>query len=374
MYLLALLTLFGSAFAGPISTQVESRNLASTYVLPSDTIPTFYDVSLFLNPDNEESFRGSVSIRILPKVTTSEIVIHAMAMQIDSNIRVSSDRNPANNLYVSHTLATDDTHFLRIQLSEPMTILQPYTVEISYVGQFAENMFGIYLSKYQNNGQEERLITSQLQPTFARRAFPCYDEPGLKAVFRTTIYAPPSYPIVRSNMPLRSDLLKENVAGYTKHEFQDTLIMSTYLIAYLVSNFVHVENSANPIYRIPFRVYSRPGIQDTAEFAMIFGQENMAALEKYTEFDYEFPKMDKVAVPDFAAGAMENWGCTLEKYTEFDYEFPKMDKVAVPDFAAGAMENWGLVIYRLVLFILLESMCVKAKKKHQVALRECWQK
>ncbi|PZC76118.1 hypothetical protein B5X24_HaOG205148 [Helicoverpa armigera] len=313
MYLLALLTLFGSAFAGPLTAPVvDNRNLAATYVLPSDTVPTFYDVRLFLNPDNEENFRGIVSIRILPKTTTNQIVLHAMAMEVDENtIRVYSDRVPNVNIYASASLATDDTHLLRINLNQTMTILQPHTIEIEYVGHYAENMFGIYLSKYENNGQEQRLITSQLQPTFARRAFPCYDEPALKAVFRTTIYAPASYTVVRSNMPLRTDLLKEDVAGYVKHEFQDTLIMSTYLIAYLVSNFVAIENNVNPLYRVPFRVYSRPGTQNTAEFALTFGQQNMAALERYTEFNYEFPKMDKVAVPDFAAGAMENWGLVI---------------------------------------------------------------
>lgn len=96
-----------------------------------------------------------------------------------------------------------------------------------------------------------------------------------------------------------------------KHEFEDTVVMSTYLLAYLVSNFDHVENNVDPLYHIPFRVYSRPGTQNTAAFALDFGQRNMAALENYTEFDYLLPKLDKAAVPDFAAGAMENWGLVI---------------------------------------------------------------
>lgn len=110
------------------------------------------------------------------------------------------------------------------------------------------------------------------------------------------------------------NFFREDVAGYTKHEFQDTLIMSTYLIAYLVSNFDYVENQNNPLYQVPFRVYSRPGTQDTAQFALEFGQRSMVALKNYTDFKYEFPKMDKVAVPDFAAGAMENWGLVIYRY------------------------------------------------------------
>lgn len=99
--------------------------------------------------------------------------------------------------------------------------------------------------------------------------------------------------------------------GYSKHEFADTLRMSTYLQAYLVSDFQHVSNVENPIYRIPFNVYARPNFQGFGAFALRFGQENMMALEEYTNFPYAFPKLDKVAVPDFAAGAMENWGLVI---------------------------------------------------------------
>nr|AAD31184.1 aminopeptidase N 2 [Lymantria dispar] len=315
MYLLPLLTLLGSAFCVPLNTEIQSTtrdDRAQQYVLPPDTIPTFYDVTLFLDPGNPDYFNGSVSIRILPISITNEIVLHAMEMEIEEDaIQVFTDREPNVNLFESFTLANNDTHFLRIRLNTQLTVMQPVTVTISYTAHFAENMFGVYLSTYEELGSSVSLITSQLQPTFARRAFPCYDEPALKAIFRTTIYAPPQYTVVRSNMPLREDLLKEPVAGYTKHEFQDTLVMSSYLLAYLVSNLGHIEDMTDDLYRIPFKVFSRPGTQDTAAFALDFGQKNMQALEDYTEFPYLLPKMDKAAVPDFAAGAMENWGLVI---------------------------------------------------------------
>ncbi|XP_041970230.1 aminopeptidase N-like [Aricia agestis] len=312
------LALVGSGFAGPLISP-EPRVSEEAYVLPGESFPTFYDVRLFIDPGYVQSFRGDVSIRILPNRNTDQIVLHAMAMTIDS-VFIHTESNENVNLLNSWTLDESDTHFLTIRTNVQLNTLQPYIVKIEYTGQYAENMFGIYVSTYEESGQTINLVTSQLQPTFARRAFPCYDEPSLKAVFRTTIYAPPAYTVVRSNMPERTDLLKPEVQGYTKHEFQDTLVMSTYLLAYLVSNFEHVTNEQSPIYRIPYRVYSRPGTQDTAEFAMDFGQRNMIALEEYTELPYAFPKLDKAAVPDFAAGAMENWGLVIYREVALLYQ------------------------------------------------------
>ncbi|XP_053604249.1 aminopeptidase N-like [Plodia interpunctella] len=314
MYILiSLLSLLG--FAAAVSVTEVQRNddlREATYVLPTTTYPTFYDVQLFIDPSNVNYFFGNVSIRIIPNVGTNVIVIHAMAMEIDS-IEVYSDRdvNLAVDLFSTYTLADDDTHMLRISLSRVIGALEPHVVKINYKAEYAENMFGVYVSTYEEDGETVNLVTSQLQPTFARRAFPCYDEPHLKAIFRTTIYAPAAYDVVRSNMPERNETLKEDVSGWVKHEFEDTLVMSSYLLAYLVSNFHYISNDDNPIYRIPFRVYSRPETLESADFALDFGQKNMIALENYTEFEFAFPKIDKAAVPDFAAGAMENWGLVI---------------------------------------------------------------
>ncbi|XP_073943307.1 aminopeptidase N-like [Choristoneura fumiferana] len=313
MYLLLALALLGAVSANPLTNEAAVLNdaLSAQYVLPGESFPTFYDVRLFLNPDNEDFFYGNVSIRVLANVNTSQLVFHAMEIDID-DISVFSDANPEEDLFLSYEQAGDDTHLLRINLIREISPNQPHIIHIDYVARFAENMFGVYLSTYtEDDGTPAKLITSQLQPTFSRRAFPCYDEPALKAVFRTTIYAPEEYNVVVSNMPERAVNLKEDVLGYVKHEFEDTLVMSSYLLAYLVSTFGSVNNNQNPLYRVPFRVYTRPSILNTTSFAMDFGQRNMVALEEFTEFEYKFPKLDNVAVPDFAAGAMENWGLVV---------------------------------------------------------------
>ncbi|KAL4705520.1 hypothetical protein ACJJTC_011462 [Scirpophaga incertulas] len=307
-HLFVLLALLGCAVA---SSMGQNTDLAALYQLPQETRPTHYDISLFLDPDNSESFYGNVTIRIVATTTTNEIVLHAMELDIQM-ISVHNER-VQEDIYVSHELAEDDTHFLRIKLNETMTVYTVYILKIDFVGKYATNMFGIYLSTYAGlDGQSDgKLITSQLQPTFARRAFPCYDEPALKAIFKTTIYAPATYSVVRTNMDEPIATRRADGDYWVKHEFKETLVMSTYLLAFLVSNFDYIHNEENALYRVPFRIYSRPGTQDAAKFALSFGQLNMEALENYTQFEYAFPKMDKVAVPDFAAGAMENWGLVI---------------------------------------------------------------
>lgn len=153
--LLLLIALVGSAVSSPIN-EVEPRNAdnelrAAQYNLPRESTPTSYDVILFLNPSNPDYFTGSVTIRIIPNRNTSEIVLHAMAMDIHT-INVWDDRNPVVNLVADHHHAQNDTHFLRIWTSETLLQDVPYNIFLNYTGTYATNMFGIYVSTYEQAG------------------------------------------------------------------------------------------------------------------------------------------------------------------------------------------------------------------------------
>ncbi|XP_026755770.2 aminopeptidase N-like [Galleria mellonella] len=318
MLLLVLVGLLAAANGVPIANEDARIDISNPYALPGTSIPTFYDVRLFFDPNNEEYFFGNVTIRVIPTENINEIVLQAMELEIDSiEVFADTDFSQQTNLFANYTYS-NETHLLRIGLDTDIGAHQPHEININYVGHYADNMFGVYLSTYEDNGRTVKLVTTQMQPTFARRAFPCYDEPGYKAVFRTTIYAPSEYPVVLSNTPIGDITRQPNVPGYVKYEFADTLPMSTYLLAYVVSEFEHIGNvdsngnlNNDAIYNIPFRVYSRPGTQNASEFALDYGQKNMVAFENYTDFPFAFPKLDKAAIPDFTAGAMENWGLVL---------------------------------------------------------------
>lgn len=153
MFSLILLSILGSSVAYSVLPRTENAySIADEdYVLPGTAIPTFYDVRLFLDPGNRESFRGDVTIRVFPNVVTNTIVLHAMAMTI-SNISLYDEINPNVNLLANYTLASDDTHFLTVTSNTPLNIMQPYHLKIEYQGTYATNMFGIYVSTYERPG------------------------------------------------------------------------------------------------------------------------------------------------------------------------------------------------------------------------------
>lgn len=153
MYLLLLVSLLGSALSVPLDVEDDvTRNVNyQHYLLPGESYPTFYDVRLFLNPDVTDSFRGDVTIRIVPRRTTNQIVLQAMEMQIHS-IRLTRSDSLQQNLFLSFDHATDNTHFLTINSNTPLVMGLTYIVDISYTSRFAENMFGVYISTYEEAG------------------------------------------------------------------------------------------------------------------------------------------------------------------------------------------------------------------------------
>lgn len=202
-------------------------------------------------------------------------------------------------------------------------------LEINFTGQLNDKMAGFYRSTYKKeDGSEGILASTQMEATDCRRAFPCFDEPGLKATFTITLVADKKLTCL-SNMDVASETEVES--GRKAVKFNKSPLMSTYLVAFIVGELNYIETNE---FRIPVRVYAPPG-QDIehGRFSLNLAAKTLAFYEKV--FGSEFP-------------------------------LPKMDQVAIPDFAAGAMENWGLVTYRVV-DLLLDEKSSGAATKERVA-------
>ena len=173
-------------------------------------------------------------------------------------------------------------------------------------------MAGFYRSNYTNReGETKTMVSTQFESLDARRCFPCVDEPGRKATFQCTLVVKEEL-VALSNMPV----LEEKPAGNGRKQvkFETTPMMSTYLLAFVVGEFDYIEGKTEN--GVLLRVYTPPGKQRLGDFALEVGLKALDLFDKTFGEKFPLPKMDMVGIPEFAAGAMENWG--LITYREVD--------------------------------------------------------
>ncbi|EAT35030.1 AAEL012783-PA [Aedes aegypti] len=295
---------------------LERQNLPSTprqevpvsgYRLPNNTIPLRYNVELTTHVHDHQSpnqfdFNGKVTIwlRVLEE-NVQNITLHYRQITV-THVKLTDATNTV--------LVNDDSSFTTDVTYEFLVILAPsilrigdYSLELEYHGELRTDNGGFYRSSYTDaRGNTRWIATTQFESTDARHAFPCYDEPGTRAPIGLKLTHGNAYHAI-SNMPIKSSLPWN--ATYTVTEFEDTLAMQTYLLAFVVSDFAFISNTENKQ-----SVYANPVSISNGDlnFALEAGVKVINALEDYLQVKYSFPKLDQIGIPDFAAGAMENWG------------------------------------------------------------------
>jgi tricorn protease interacting factor F2/3 len=190
---------------------------------------------------------------------------------------------------------------------EELTVILPEALSgeivlaIDTAGRISDSMAGFYRSRYTRNGRSRFMAVTQFQESDARRAFPCLDHPAAKAFFDIEIEMDRDLTAV-SNMEVKAQEVLEN--GRKRVIFERTPRMSTYLVFFGVGEFETLHDPVDP--RV--RVLTLPGMQRFAEFGLEFGRKALQFSEDYYGIPYPLGKMDLIAIPDFAFGAMENWG------------------------------------------------------------------
>ncbi|KAJ8960563.1 hypothetical protein NQ318_013852 [Aromia moschata] len=283
-----------------------SRAQTPEHRLPTNIRPSHYRLHLNLTADvfSEASnqYSGMVIILLTPQQTTSTISLHASHEFLNITLVTLSNTDISPSAYSVNSV----TDILTINLPGQIIANVMYQLIIEFTGLLSTaEMTGFYKSNYvDESGATTYLATTQFQPTSARRAFPCFDEPFFKATFDIYI----TYPLgmnALSNTPgslFTSDSVSETM------KFNTTALMSTYLLAFVVSNFTCTEGT--PIEGLPYRICSREETSDIRDWALEIGPKLLDSLNIFTDFNYSLSKdkLDQVAIPDFAAGAMENWG------------------------------------------------------------------
>ena len=183
-------------------------------------------------------------------------------------------------------------------------------LSIKFTGTNNYGMYGFYRSKYLVNGKEGYILTSQFEAADARKAFPCFDEPAFKATYEISFLVDKELSCI-SNMPIKTEKRLGNTGKLVT--FDKTPKMSTYLLYLGVGKF---ERRSSKYKKIDFGVVTVPGKSKEAVMALEFGKKFLAFFESYFGISFPLPKMDLIAVPDFSAGAMENWGAITFREVE----------------------------------------------------------
>ncbi len=263
--------------------------------LPRHVLPRRYD--LVLTPDLAgASFTGNVVITADVVATTRLIALNAAELDIET---VFIDGLPA-----PFSLDDDRERLLIGALADVGP--GPTTIDITFRGTLNDKLRGFYRSTYRDeNGVEHVIACSQMQSTDCRRAFPCFDEPDFKAVFGVTLMVDDGIMAV-SNGPEISRT-RDEAANKDAVRFADTMVMSTYLVAFVVGR---LEATAPVDVRgVPLRIVHVPGKGHLTDFGLDVGAKSLAWFTDYYGIPYADAKIDMIALPDFAAGAMENVGC-----------------------------------------------------------------
>lgn len=262
--------------------------------------PETVSVHVAVDPQRGESFEGEVSISVVLDEPRRSIELHAVDLKV-SKARVTV----GGRTLTGKITAKPEFETIRIALPESLPA-GTVTLELAFAGTLRSDLRGLYAS----SAGKRRYAFTQLEATDARRFFPCFDEPVMKARFRMAVTTSAKNTVL-SNAPIaRTKKLPRNKK---RVEFRETPPLSTYLVALAVGELE--ASRAVKLGTTPIRVWHVPSKKKLTGFALECAKETLARLERYFDLPYPYEKLDLVAVPDFEAGAMENAGAVFFRET-----------------------------------------------------------
>ncbi|MBI3803988.1 MAG: ERAP1-like C-terminal domain-containing protein [Nitrospirae bacterium] len=258
--------------------------------LPGGVRPELYQIRMNVAPE-ERRFGGEVAIDLQIAQPTNTITLHALDLDIpEATVGREGSAAPAR-------VATDPaSETLTLTFAEPLPA-GPARLTLRFSGKLNRHLRGLY----EAHAGGETYAFTQFEATDARRMIPSFDEPGMKARFRLTVTIP-AHLTALSNMPV----ISEKTEGALKTvSFEETPVMSTYLLALAVAR---LESKEIDVAGTRVAIWTVPGQLHLGDFALKVTSAVLPLLNDYFDLPYPYPKLDLVSVPDFAMGAMENWG------------------------------------------------------------------
>ncbi|XP_014032217.1 aminopeptidase N [Salmo salar] len=311
------------------STPSTPKDPWENYRLPDSLSPVSYNITLWPRLVANAStglyiFTGQSDVMFRCEKETDLILIHCNKLNLTlfsgHRVRLTGlDGATAPNVKTSWLQVK--TEYLVIRLNGKLAAGKSYRLSTDFQGELADDLKGFYRSEYTEDGVKKVVATSQMQATFARKAFPCFDEPAMKAVFHVTLIHQRGTVALSNGRDVETVNTTIDGSEVTKTRFEPTKRMSTYLLAFIVSDFAHITGSIennNVLVRIWAR---RKAIAEGhGYYALNVTGPMLQFYEGYYNASYPLSKSDQIALPDFSAGAMENWGLITYRETALLYD------------------------------------------------------
>ncbi|CAO2600035.1 Glutamyl aminopeptidase [Lemmus lemmus] len=287
----------------------------TNFRLPNFIKPVHYDLEV--KPLMEEDrYTGTVTISISLSSPTYYLWLHIRETKITKQpelVKPSGEKVPIRRCF-----EYKQQEYVVVQAEEELAATSGdsvYLLTLEFAGWLNGSLVGFYRTTYTEKGQVKSIAATDHEPTDARKSFPCFDEPNKKATYKITIIHPKEYSAL-SNMPVEREETVDN--NWTKTVFMKSVPMSTYLVAFAVHQFTRIERISK--HGKPLTIYVQPEQVQTAEYAADITKIVFDYFEDYFAMNYSLPKLDKIAIPDFGTGAMENWGLVTYRETNLLYD------------------------------------------------------
>uniref|UniRef100_A0AAG5D4Y5 Aminopeptidase n=1 Tax=Anopheles atroparvus TaxID=41427 RepID=A0AAG5D4Y5_ANOAO len=312
---ITLITAFIAA-AGASSLGRSNQNYTS-YRLPQAFRPEHYDLRVYTHLGDEHGFlfHGLVVIRMICDADTTNITLHSKKLTLREDgvvlreLAFDDQSNATRTIDIKSVEYFTDNDYAVFHASSLMKKSYRYELTIPFESELGTGLLGYYRSSYMDKASKQKvwLSVTQFEPTSARQAFPCFDEPEMKATFDIALAHHERY-VALSNMPMNRTEQLTDMPGWVLDVFGRTVPMSTYLVAYSVNDFEYREAMTKQPGDVLFKIWARRDAIDQVDYARDIGPRVTRFYEEYFNQKFPLPKIDMIAIPDFASGAMENWG------------------------------------------------------------------
>ncbi len=264
--------------------------------------PEQYGLALDVDPVTM-TFSGTVMIRGKKAGRPAQrLTFHQKGLKITKATVTKHDKKGDQQFEIGRINKQDSFDEVRLHSEAPFYPGE-YTVTMDFTGEITRPMNGIYPCFFTHDGQEKKLIATQFESHHAREAFPCIDEPEAKATFDLTLVSPKGETVI-ANTPVKEQSAKGKKQVTT---FETTPKMSTYLLAFVFGELKYLEATTKD--GVLVRTYATPDNVRHTQFALDVAVKTLEFYNQYFDVPYPLAKCDFIALPDFASGAMENWGC-----------------------------------------------------------------